>query len=201
MQTTMHMTDPGRRPEAASYKRSARHGHVCRAGAAFARLQIGLHGYEVAEGEDGIGGGGAARTLAFRAAGTAEWTALDRRSTCGWTAIAADILLLDPDVLVDFLQTHAVQIGDAGASPTRLDFDTLGVTWSARLLHDRDGEISVSGGPWHHARLGLRTPDEARARAIMILLAALPDPRAAFEPHVTDWAHRIAQGVQVAPIL
>ncbi|MFD0857539.1 hypothetical protein [Roseovarius aquimarinus] len=189
------MTDQRRMADAV---RSARHGHLCRAGAPFARLDIGPRGYEIAHslGPDGPDG-----TLAFRAEGHQEWCALDRRIACGWTAIAADILLLDPDVLFDFLQTHALRRKTEDGSAMELDFDTLGVAWSARLLQDRDGEVSVAGGPWHHARLGLRAPAEGRARAIMLLLAAVPDARSMFEPHVGEWAYRIAQGVRVTPIL
>lgn len=174
---------------------SARHGHICSAGQPFARLTIGERAYEIADTTDGSG------MLGFRSAGQQEWSALDRQLEEGWVTITADILLLDPDVLFDFLQTHAVRCADTSEDSSQLDFDTLGVKWSARLLQDRDGEVRFDGGDWHYARLGLRAPNDGRKRAIMLLLAAMPNARALFEPHVTNWASRIAKGVQIHPFL
>lgn len=187
------MTDA--RPDLAMHKavRHARHGHICRAGAPFAALVIGARSYEVAL-ERGEG-----PMLAFRAPEQEEWSALDRRLEDGWVAVAADILLLDPDVLYEFLRTHALRRDGDGAPGTMMEFDTLGVAWSVRFTGDRTGEVRVGAGPWHPSRLGLRAPAEPRARAVLMLLAGLPDARAHFEPHVSEWAMRIAKGVQVTP--
>jgi hypothetical protein len=182
-------------PRTDSQSRCASHGHVCSAEAPFAQVSIGSRSYEIAE---------ALREgdhLAFRTHGQQEWCALDRRVADGWVAIASDILLLDPDVLFDFLHTHAVRVSTTQEPPYDMEFDTLGIKWTARLLQDRDGEVSFGDGLWHHARLGLKAPSDGRARAIMVLLAATPEARLRFEPHITHWAHRIAQGVRVIPIM
>jgi hypothetical protein len=195
MQMHPQMTDiQPPRPDA-DRPRSASHGHSCRAKAPFARLGIGPGTYEVAE----MTGDGA--LLAFRVEGQQEWTALDRQISDGWVEIAADILLLDPDVIFEFLQTHAVRVGTENEPPYAMEFDTLGVRWSARLLENRDGEVRFGDEAWQHARLGIQAPRDGRARAIMILLATTRDARARFEPHISNWARRIAQGVRVQPIL
>lgn len=176
-------------------KRSAVHGHICSAGAPFAALQVGTRRYEIATSlrDENM--------LAFRVAGQQEWSALDRALDEGWVKIGADILLLDPDVLFDFLLTHAVVTVSDAERVNQLDFDTLGVRWSAVLMHDRDGEVMIDGGAWQYARLGMNAPKEGRKRAIMLLLATLPNAHSYFEPHITQWARRIAQGVTIRPIL
>lgn len=82
-------------------------GSICSAGAPFAMASIGPRSYEIAEilGDD-------ESAIAFRIAGCQQWTALGRRTEDGWGQVAAEILLLDPDVLYDFLQTHAVRHRD-----------------------------------------------------------------------------------------
>jgi hypothetical protein len=176
-------------------KRNASHGHICRAGAAFAVLQIGQRRYDIAPAllDDD--------SLAFRVEGQEEWTALDRTLEDGWVKIGADILLLDPDVLFDFLLTHAVSSVSDVENLNQLDFDTLGVRWSAVLLHDRDGDVRMGDGGWQYARLGLNAPKDGRKRAIMLLLSTLPNARSFFEPHITHWARRIAQDVSIRPAL
>lgn len=195
MSATSLMTDVYSDLLPAERKRTASHGHICRAGATFAVLQIGPRAYDIAPafGDDD--------TLAFRVEGQQEWTALDRTLNDGWVKIGADILLLDPDVLFDFLLTHAVSTVSDSENLHQLDFDTLGVRWSAVLTHDRDGEVRVADGPWQYARLGLNAPKDGRKRAIMLLLATLPNARSYFEPHITLWARRIAQGVTIKPSL
>ena len=195
MQMHPQMTDIQPPRQASDRPRSARHGHSCRAKAPFARLGIGPGAYEVSEMADD------SALLAFRVEGQQEWTALDRRISDGWVEIAADILLLDPDVIFEFLQTHAVCVATECAPPYAMEFDTLGVRWSARLLENRDGEVRFGDGEWQHARLGIQAPKDGRARAIMVLLATTRDARARFEPHISNWARRIAQGVSVQPVI
>lgn len=194
MHGTPRMTDTQMPDNAVRSALSSRHGHICSAGSAFAKISIGERSYDVAEATQETD------MLAFRNAGQEEWLALDRKIEDGWVQITSDILLLDPDVLFDFLQTHAVHCRNNIDDNTELDFDTLGVKWSARLLENRDGEVRFDNEDWRYARLGLRAPSEGRRRAIMLLLAALPDARAVFEPHITNWASRIAKGVQIEPI-
>lgn len=182
-------------PRADCRPRCASHGHVCSAGTPFAQLTLGVRNYEIAEAT------GEGERLAFRAQGQQEWCALDRRIADGWIAVGSDILLLDPDVLFDFLMTHAVRTSTEQEPPYDMTFDTLGTKWTARLLQDRDGEVCFGDDIWHHARLGLKAPQDGRERAIMVLIAALPDARLRFEPHITHWAHRIAQGVRVMPVM
>lgn len=194
MHSQAHMTDTPI-PQNENRPRSASHGHVCSAGAPFAQLSIGLRTYEIAE---ALSEG---ERLAFRAKGQQEWAALDRVIADGWVEIASDILLLDPDMLFDFLHTHAVRTGTGAEPPYEMEFNTLGIKWAARLLQDRDGEVRFGSGTWHHARLGLKAPSDGRERAIMVLLAACPDVRTRFEPHIVHWARRIAQGVRVIPVM
>ena len=193
MPARMQMTDKTPRVDGAVRARNARHGHVCRASECFARLSIGSGRYEVAHATDCPG------LLAFRGEEQAEWTALDRRVSDGWIEIGADILLLDPDVMHSFLQTHAVCIAMRDGPTPEMDFDTMGIAWSARLLDNREGEVRLADGTWHHGAQGLRPATDARERAILVLLKAVPDLRAHFEPHVSLWARRIAQGLRVMP--
>lgn len=194
MQTSAMMTD--------TYMRQVEHRHggplpgsACSAGAPFALVGIGSHSYEIADvsGDD-------ASAIAFRVAGHQKWTALGSRASDGWGQVGAEILLLDPDVLYDFLQTHAVRTGTSETPPFSMTFDTLGVGWSASLLQDRDGTVCFEGDEPRHTRLGRNAPLDGRARSIMLLLSAYPDARERFEPHISQWAQRIAQGVCVKPV-
>lgn len=187
-------TDTDRQPADRQYS-DVQEGRACSAGAPFSQVTIGTHDYEIAD-----VAGTKTGAIAFRVTGESTWTALSRQVTDGWEQVTAEILLRDPDVLYDFLQTHAVRLQTSTASPLRLDFDTLGLAWSANLLHDRDGTVCFAGDAQRHARLGQNAPSEARARAILLLLAAYPDARDRFEPHVSQWAQRIAQGVCVKPV-
>jgi hypothetical protein len=194
MQTQAMMTDTYTQQDTRR-KGGAQPGSACSAGAPYALVSIGVRSYEIADiiAEDDAG-------IAFRVSGDVEWTALGSRSEDGWGQVAAEILLLDPDVLFDFLQTHAVRIGTSAVPPYCMSFDTLGVGWSACLTQDRDGTVSFEGDEPRHARLGRNAPSDGRARAIMLLLSAYPDARARLEPHISQWAHRIAQGVSVRPV-
>ena len=194
MQTQAMMTD--------TYTQQAERQHVgvqpgstCSAGAPFALVSIGSRSYEIAEiaGDD-------ASAIAFRIVDGEQWTALGRRTEDGWGQVAAEILLLDPDVLYDFLQTHAVRTATSETPPYSMKFDTLGVAWSASLTQDRDGIVFFGGDEPRHARLGRNAPSDGRARSIMLLLSAYPDARDRFEPHISQWAQRIAQGVCVKPV-
>lgn len=187
-------TDTYKQPVERHYS-DVQQGSPCSAGAPFSQVTIGTHNYEIADVEGTDSG-----AIAFRVLGEATWTALSRQVVDGWEQITAEILLRDPDVLFDFLQTHAVRLQASTESPYRLDFDTLGVAWSADLLHDFDGMVCFAGDTPRHTRLGPNAPSDGRARAIMLLLAAYPDARERFEPHVSQWAQRIAQGVCVKPV-
>lgn len=171
-------------------------GTICSTGAPFATLSIGARSYEIADVT-----GSESSMIAFRVCGGIEWTALGRRTEDGWGQVAAEILLIDPDVLFDFLQTHAVRITTIDTAPYCMEFDTLGIAWSACLTQDHGGTVSFADEDPRHARLGLNAPSDGRARAIMLLLSAYPEARARFEPHISQWAQRIAQGVCVKPIL
>ena len=194
MQQPASMTDIPPAATGNPPRRSPSHGHSCRAQAPFARLVIGDGHYEVAHANSDL------PLLAFRLHGQMEWTALDRQIADGWIAIAADILLLDADVIYDFLTTHAVRLTDTDC-PEEMQFNTLGLHWSARLTDSRTGEVRFGSGTWRHANLGLRAPTDRRACAILLLLACFPDARERFEPHISYWARRIAQGVSIQPIL
>lgn len=191
MQAQLQMTDSALSPEAA---RKAIHGHTCSAGAPFARITMGSNRYEIADAisEDAL--------LAFRAEGQTSWTALDRSVADGWVKIAADILLIDPDVIFEFLHTHAIRTSATEGIPCEMDFDTFGKKWSARLLVGGIGEVRFGNEPWKRADLGPKAPPERRTRAILTLLACEPDSRHHFEPQITEWARRIATGVSVQPV-
>ncbi|MEN8739125.1 MAG: hypothetical protein ABF308_05010 [Phaeobacter gallaeciensis] len=194
MQTQAMMTDTYTQ-EVERENSGVQPGSACSAGAPFAMVSIGPRSYEIAEVT-----ADEASAIAFRTAGEQGWTALGRRTEDGWALVAAEILLLDPDVLFDFLQTHAVRTGTSEAPPYSMHFDTLGVAWSASLTQDRDGLISFGDEKPRHARLGQNAPSDGRARAILLLLSAYPDARTLFEPHISQWAQRIAQGVSVKPV-
>lgn len=170
-------------------------GSTCSAGAPFALVSIGSRSYEIAEIS-----GEADGTIAFRVSGDGEWTALGSRTDDGWNRVGAEILLLDPDVLYDFLQTHALRTQTSPVPPYSMTFDTLGVSWSASLTQDHDGMVSFDGDKPRHVRLGRNAPSDGRARAIMLLLSGYEDARERLEPHISQWAQRIAQGVCVKPV-
>lgn len=81
-----------------------------------------------------------------------------------------------------------------------MHFNTLGLAWSASLTQNRDGTVCFEGDEPRHARLGRNAPSDGRARSILLLLSAYPEARARFEPHISQWAQRIAQGVCVKPV-
>jgi hypothetical protein len=192
MQSSAMMTDTYTQQSERQFS-GVQPGNTCSAGAPFAQVSISPRSYDIAEVISDE-----ADRIAFRITGESEWTALGRSTADGWAQVAAEILLLDPDVLFDFLQTHAVRTGTV--PPCCMEFDTLGVTWSACLNHEHDGTVGFAGDEPRHARLGMSAPSDGRARAIMLLLAAYPDAHERFEPHISQWAQRIAQGVCVKPV-
>ena len=193
MHTQPMMTDTYT-PQTARQHSGVKPGASCSAGAPFAQVSISPRSYEIADVTSDDSG-----AIAFRITGEQEWSALGSRTSDGWGQVTAEILLLDPDVLFDFLQTHAVRTRTV--PPYSMEFDTLGVAWSASLHHDRDGTVRFRDDAPRHASLGDNAPSDGRTRSIMLLLAAYPDARDRFEPHISQWAQRIAQGVCVKPIL
>lgn len=168
------------------------HGSVCSAGNPFALLRLGDKNYEIAHAihETDL--------LAFRPQGSDAWTALDASVADGWHQIGADIVTTDPDALFQFFQTHAVRVGTNG---DEIQFDTLGTVWSVKLEDKESVSVRFGNGPWEVVRLGANVQGGYRERAILALIAGKIDTASLFGEKLRDWAHRIAAGLTVEPVM
>jgi len=175
--------------------RAAFHGRSCNAGPAFARLSIGSASYEVADALSETA------HLAFRATGGHIWTAPDRTIADGWIKIAADIVLIDPDSRYQFLHTHAVRQSQDEPSGAALEFLTLGTSWQVVLQDNGSAEVRFANEAPVMVNLGPKAPAGRRERAILSLLDAKRDAPDLFGAEFAQWAHRIATGVSIAPVM
>lgn len=160
---------------------------------AFARLCIGPWCYEMGEQPE-------TEMLAYRGAAGMPWAALDCGLEDGWQEIAKRILLNEPDLLTRFLQTHMVRVSGDFARNEIVHFDTLGIGWDLRLDGD-DLSVRLGDGEWQKVRLEPGASREGREWAVAGLLAAQYDLAGRFRPQMTEWAHRIAAGATVTPVL
>lgn len=161
----------------------------------FAILMLGTDRYEIADVtiDD-------QERLAFRPEGASEWTALDRTLEDGWTRVGADIVLSQPEAVKSFLQTHAVRLSGDGVED-ELEFDTLGTVWHVSLGSSGLAAVAFADRSIVPLKYKDELPDDARDKAISILLKAIPDVHDHFEEDIDFWAVRIASGVTVLPVM
>ena len=191
--------DPVRHPEARPAAASA-HGPDAQgdtpsaALAPFAQVQLLERNFVVAE-------DGAQARLWFRALqGDAPdaWQPLEAQTQDGWTHIASEIIALTTDVQRAFAAMHVIRRRDIPTTEVAEIYDLHGLVWWLR-----DGETSpegrLDGAEW--SALTLDDALTGKPRAIEALFQLLPDPSEILDDKARDWVHRMAQTVQVTPVM
>jgi len=160
----------------------------------FARLSLLERDYAVAEDDD-------SGLLWFRPmeGGTAEdWTVLDSRTVDGWSVVATEVLGKMLDIQRAFAMMHVIRRRDIATEEVAEIYDLHGLIWWLRQ-GETGPEARLDGGDW--AVYPAPAQSEVKARAIDVLFHLVPDLSDQLKDKARDWAHRMAQTVQVSPIM
>lgn len=159
----------------------------------FALMEIGQRSFEIAE-------DAADESLMFRSGSDLDWMRLERKRESGWTLIASEIVLADPDAMDHFLQTYLLRLDGEFDAPGVVSLMLLETSFNFR--YDEAGLWVERGSGWIQAdRLGVSSPEiSGRKRCHIALLKTFPDLPDRFAIAVRDWSERIAKGSQIKPL-
>ena len=87
------------------------------------------------------------------------------------------------------------------AADAALEFVTLGTSWQVVLQDNGSAEVRFANEAPVMVNLGPKAPAGRRERAILSLLDAKRDAPDLFGAEFAQWAHRIATGVSIAPVM
>lgn len=160
----------------------------------FARLSLLERDYAVAEDDD-------SGLLWFRpmeVGNAADWTVLDSRTVDGWSVVATEVLGKMLDIQRAFAMMHVIRRRDIATEEVAEIYDLHGLIWWLRQ-GESGPEARLDGGDW----AAYPAPDhsEGKARAIDVLFHLVPDLSDQLKDKARDWTHRMAQTVQVSPIM
>ncbi len=160
----------------------------------FALMEIGQRSFEIAE-------DAADESLLFRSGSDLNWMRLERNRENGWTLIASEIVLTDPDAMDHFLQTYLLRLDGEFDAPGVVTLVLLETSFNLR--YDESGLWVERGSDWVKADgLGVSSPAiSGRKRCHIALLKTFPDLPDRFAIAVRDWSERIAKGSRVKPLL
>jgi hypothetical protein len=159
----------------------------------FARLHLLETDYDVAEDD-------ATALLWFRPMREAhrDWAVLDSRAVDGWTVVATEILGKTVDIQRAFATMHVIRRRDIPTEEVAEIYDLHGLIWWLR--HGEAGpEARLDGGQW--SAYPAPAQCEGKARAVEALFHLVPNLSNLLGHKAQDWANRMAQTVQVAPVL
>lgn len=158
----------------------------------FARLRLIERSFLVAEDPDGV-------ALWFRdEQGDGLWRAISRGGADGWTAIAAEIIEVSTDVVVEFARMHLLRRRDLPADEIAEAYELHGVIFWFR--HSAEGiEARLDGGEWRLCPMpeGLQRHE----RALAALSQLCPDLSGRLAAPARDWLNRMSHTVQVTPFM
>lgn len=158
----------------------------------FACLRLVERSFEIAE-EPGTD------RLLFRLSGTPEdWTRLSHGAADGWTAVATEMLGVAFDTLREFSKMHVIRRRDLPTSEIAEAYELNGMIWWLRRTPD-GVEACLDGGAWVPVDVAAAPTDKERATVALFTLA--PGLTDSLAGPARDWAHRMAQTVQVTPII
>lgn len=159
----------------------------------FARLRLVERDFAVADDEP-------TGKLVFRPMDDAgfPWTWLINGPCDGWTAVASEILGQVHDTVHEFSRMHVIRRRDLPTEEIAEAYELEGTIW---WLRTRDGghEARLDAGTW--IPVNLDPEMSSKDRAIIALFAIAPDMRDALSGPARDWANRMAQTVQVSPMI
>ena len=159
--------------------------------APFARLRIMERDYLMAE--DPM-----SSALCFRAPDKPDWAELRRTSADGWTAVAAEIIENDVDVLAEFTRMHVIRRRDLPTDEVAEAFEILGVIFWLRRS-ETAVEMRVRDGNWQKLAIDAEAPLKERSVQAALLLHA--EIGIGLDRAARDWALRMAHATQVTPYI
>jgi hypothetical protein len=162
--------------------------------APFAHLQLLERSFAVAEDE-------ATGWLWFRpmhGGDEADWLSLQMRAQDGWTHVAREIIAKTMDVQRAFATMHVIRRRDIATTEVAEIYDLHGLVWWLRHS-EAAPEARLDAGPW--LPLTIRDNLQGKPRAIEALFQLLPNLSDLLDDKARDWVQRMAQTVQVTPIL
>lgn len=158
----------------------------------FACLRLVERSFDIAEDP-------ATGRLLFRATGApGDWMRLSHRAADGWTAVATEMLGAAFDTLREFSKMHVIRRRDLPTTEIAEAYELTGTIWWLRRAPGGT-EACLDGGPWVPVETGPAQTDKERATAALFTLA--PDMTDSLADPARDWAQRMAQTVQVTPII
>jgi len=158
----------------------------------FAQARLLEEAFDVAE--DEVSG-----RLWFRPEGSGnQWAPLGNGFADGWSAIAAEILVETRDILHEYARMHLIRRRDLPTTEIAEAYELNGVIWWLRN-GETGSEARIDGGEWQVCPLesGL----SVKTRALNALLQVSPETVSGLSDHAQDWARRMAQSVQVVPLV
>lgn len=160
----------------------------------FARLSLLERDYAVAEDDD-------SGLLWFRpmeGATAADWTVLDSRTVDGWSVVATEVLGKMLDIQRAFAMMHVIRRRDIATEEVAEIYDLHGLIWWLRQ-GETGPEARLDDGDW--SVYPASDLSEGKARAIDVLFHLVPDLSDMLKDKARDWSNRMAQTVQVSPIM
>jgi hypothetical protein len=160
----------------------------------FARLTLLERDYAVAEDDDN----GPLWFRPMEGATGADWTMLESRAVDGWSVVATEVLGKTLDIQRAFAMMHVIRRRDIVTTEVAEIYDLHGLIWWLRQ-GETGPEARLDGGEWRVYPAPAQS--EVKARAIDVLFHLVPDLSDQLKDKARDWAHRMAQTVQVSPIM
>jgi len=136
--------------------------------------------------------------LLYRQPAMPEWRWLTHSSADGWTAVAAEIIQADIDILTEYVGMHLIRRRDLPTEEVAEAYELMGKILWLRL--DECGvEMRLDENPWQ--RLEVNRDISLKERAIAAVLALQTQGKISAESAARDWAKRMAHAAQITPYM
>jgi hypothetical protein len=157
----------------------------------FAKLRVMERDFLIADASCG-------QRMLYRQPSTPEWRWLSHTSADGWTAVAAEIIQSDLDIVTEYVGMHLIRRRDLPTEEVAEAFELMGkIIW---LRLDETGvEMRLDGQPWQ--RLDVSAAIPLKERAIAAVLALQTQGHISADMAASDWAKRMAHAAQITPYM
>ncbi len=157
----------------------------------FAKLRVMERDFLIADASCG-------QRMLYRQPTTPEWRWLTNTSADGWTAVAAEIIQSDLNLLAEYVGMHLIRRRDLPTEEVAEAFELMGkIIW---LRLDEAGvEMRLDDQTWQ--RLDVSSTIPLKERAIAAALALQAQGHISADTAARDWAKRMAHAAQITPYM